>query len=221
MNEFFEEQGSERAGTSFFGAEREFKVQTRLGDFVIDCCSSSRCPLSSLYKEVMLPMLSAHSSRREAIPHLIVVTGQLLLLRCFEEEAAIWNAAYPEQARKHSFPYTRASLLYQCVETLTAHPFMPSGKGMTVDNVATTLKGRMSNETKQLKGMLSRLPTSKEMKRRDSGKKSQEILIGDQAEAALDVIRFDQRKALVARVCDVNAESQLGRSFSFFCKNFF
>ena len=57
---------------------------------------------------------------------------------------------------------------------------------------------------------MSRLPTSKEMKRRDSGKKSQEILIGDQAEAALDVVRFDQRKSLVARICDVNAENQLG-----------
>ena len=45
--------------------------------------------------------------------------------------------------------------------------------------------------------MIARLPNAKEMKNRNNGQKSQEILIDDQAQAALDICRFDQAKTVI------------------------
>ena len=47
------------------------------------------------------------------------------------------------------------------------------------------------------KTMIARLPNAKEMKNRNNGQKSQEILIDDQAQAALDICRFDQAKTVI------------------------
>lgn len=95
----------------------------------------------------------------------------------------MWKAAYPDQARKHSFPYTRYSLLLQCYEALSAHPFVAAGQGDSLSGTLDRLTGRLETQSKTLQDTLRRLPSAKEMKVRNDGKKSQEILIGDQAQA--------------------------------------
>jgi len=151
-------------------------------------------------------MLKSHASQPESLPHLCILTGQLLLVRCFDGERNRWKAAYPEQAKKHSFPYTRAVLLKQTFETLSLPPFVQAGstspvgtgsvaKRYAMETALTGLRSTLNGQEQRMKSMLSRLPSAGEMKQRNAGKKSQEILMGEQAEAALDIVRNDQKKA--------------------------
>ena len=106
ISNFFEDAAVDMIGEGyFFGSAKSFHAQMKMINYISDVLSDA--PLSSLHGEVMLPMLTSYSSQPASIPHLLVLTGQLLLFRCFQAEASMWKAAYPDQARKHSYPYTR------------------------------------------------------------------------------------------------------------------
>ena len=110
----------------------------------------------------------------------MILTGQLLNLRCFEEESNRWRLAYPEQARQRAFPYSRNSLLKQTYNTLTVHPFVRNSSvnvdnsirttGVTVQIACLRLRDTLKSESNLYKSMIGRLPTSKEMKQRNNGK---------------------------------------------------
>jgi len=106
ISNFFEDAAVDMIGEGyFFGSAKSFHAQMKMINYISDVISDA--PLSSLHGEVMLPMLTSYSSQPASIPHVLVLTGQLLLFRCFQAEASMWKAAYPDQARKHSYPYTR------------------------------------------------------------------------------------------------------------------
>lgn len=201
---FFEDAAKTMVGKGYFyGAEKSFHQQIRVINYITDVVYDA--PLSSLHKEVMLPMFTSYSSSYSSIPHLLNLTSQLLLLRCFTTEAEMWKAAYPEQAKKHSFPYTRSSIMKQCYHDLTRAPFVSSeisGGAQTIENLLIKLKNILLNENKKFLKNLSRLPSPTEMKNRNNGKKSQEILVGDQAQAALDIVRDDQMKTIICKIVD-------------------
>jgi len=72
---------------------------------------------------------------------------------------------------------------------------------------------RLDTQSKTLQDTLRRLPNAKEMKIRNNGKKSQEILSGDQAQAALDILRVEQTKTTVCRIAihtDANFQHDCG-----------
>jgi hypothetical protein len=46
-----------------------------------------------------------------------------------------------------------------------------------------------------------------------TGKKSQEILIGDQAEASLDIVQMNQSKTIVMKVINVDFQLQLMQDY--------
>ena len=70
-----------------------------------------------------------------------------MLLRCFTSEADLWKEAYPEQAKTQLYPYTRQSLLLECYEALTAHPFVPNGQGYSLTGILSVLKERLVDRT--------------------------------------------------------------------------
>ena len=56
--EFFEDFATEMIGEGyFFGSRKSFFSQVRLREYVVDVVNDA--PLSSLHREVMLPMLTA------------------------------------------------------------------------------------------------------------------------------------------------------------------
>ena len=62
----------------FFGSAKSFHAQMKMINYISDVISDA--PLSSLHGEVMLPMLTSYSSQPASIPHVLVLTGQLLLV---------------------------------------------------------------------------------------------------------------------------------------------
>ena len=123
---------------------------------------------------------TAYASQPNSLSHLVILTGQLLNLRCFDEESNRWRLAYPEKARQRAFPYSRNSLLKQTYNTLTVHPFVRNSSvnvdnsirttGVTVQIACLRLRDTLKSESNLYKSMIGRLPTSKEMKQRNNGK---------------------------------------------------
>ena len=181
---FFDTTGESRGKKVYRGLERTFSNQVSFSNFVLDV--AFRVPLSSLVSQVLSPTLQIFKLQKSAIAHIYALFLMLTLVRDFEKATLEWKAAFPDafhgDDQHFEFPYSRKTLLRKSIRDL---PYK-----------VEELQNSLNDDAINLATMFSRLPTTKEMDLRNRGTKEQEILVGDQAEAALDIVKVDNERII-------------------------